>query len=58
MSVQNEELVEELLWEAYKQDKAIELIDLAYDIQKVEGFVDRTVAFQKAFEALNLAQKE
>jgi hypothetical protein len=55
MSVQNEELVEELLWEAYKQNKAIELIDMAYDIQKKEGFIDRTIAFQKAFETLNLS---
>ncbi len=55
MSIQNEELVEELLWEAYKQDKAVELIDMAYDIQKKEGYVDRTIAYTKAFEALNLS---
>lgn len=53
MGLQNEELVEELLWEAYLHDKAEDLIQLATSYMKNSNFT-RVEAYEKASIELGL----
>jgi len=53
MGLQNEQLVEELLWEAYLQNKAEDLMLLANSYMKNSNFT-RVEAFEKASIELGL----
>jgi hypothetical protein len=53
MSVQNEELLEELMWIAYEKDMGIELVELAGKYIMTEK-LHRLDAYEKAFNELGL----
>ncbi len=53
MSIQNEEILEELMWIAYENDKAIELVELAGSFIMKDGF-SRIQAYERAFNELGL----
>lgn len=53
----NEDLVEELMWTAYEQNKGIELAELAADKIKYER-LSRVEAYEKAFTELGLKHKD
>ena len=55
MSYSNEELIEELMWDAYEKGMGTNLIDLASDIQSKEK-MERVDAFQSAYIQLGIRQ--
>jgi ribosomal protein L34E len=55
MSWSNEELIEELMWEAHEKGLGSELIDLASAIQSSEK-LDRTESFQRAYDKLKIGE--
>ena len=55
MSYSNEELIEELMWDAHEKGMGSQLIDLAGDIQSREK-MERVDAFQRAYIQLGIRQ--
>ena len=55
MSWSNEELIEELMWEAHEKGLGSELIDLASAIQSNEK-LDRAESFQRAYNELKIGE--
>lgn len=55
MSYSNEELIEELMWDAHEKGMGSKLIDLASDIQSREK-MERVDAFQRAYAQLGIKQ--
>ena len=57
MSVSNEKMVEEMMWIAFTEDKATELVELAGRYMSHDG-ISRHEAYHKAFFELGLTIKE
>ena len=55
MSYSNEELIEELMWDAHDKGMGDKLIDLASEIQSREK-IERVNAFQAAYDKLGIEQ--
>lgn len=53
MSVSNEEIIEEIMWIAFEQDKAVELVEIASSYLLKEK-TDRVTAYENAFRDLKL----